>query len=116
MILFQLADSTRVVDQAFKINPNNIYQFLVAGLVVIVIALCAVIVFLWKQLKEREKRHEELTVTVTTVAVNSASVLSSLMKSVDELPEHIERHKVDIKDALRDSVSSILRTIDNIKK
>ena len=114
--MFQIADSTRVVDEAFKIDPTNIYQFLVGGLVVISLALCATVIFLWKKYMEREKRLEELTVNITTVAVNSASVLHSLTKSVDELPDHIERHKNDIKDTLRNSEATILRTIDTLKR
>ena len=117
MILLQVVDTTsKVVDKAFQIDPSNVYQFLVGGMAVIIVALHAVIIFMWRRLMDREKRLEELTVNITTVAVNTTAVLDSLGSSVDELPATVEKHRAEIKEAIKMSESAILRTIDNIKK
>jgi len=116
IFLFQVVDSTKVVDKAFQIDPTNIFQFLVGGLVVIIVTLIGAIIFLQKRLMEREKRLEELTVNITTVAVNTTSVLDSLVGSVDLLPVAIEKHKAEIKEVVKTSETAILRTIDQLKK
>lgn len=116
LFLFQVLDSTKVVDKAFNLDPTNVFQFLVGGLVIIIFALCAVVVFMWKRDQAREKRLEELTVSITSVAVNTTNVLERLVQSVDELPAAVDAHKKDIKEAIRTSEAAILRTIDAIKK
>lgn len=116
IIIFQIADSVDVAEKAFQIDPTNVFKFLVGGLVVILMALCAVIIFLQRRLMEREKRLEELTVNITTVAVNATSVLDSLVHSVDQLPAAVEKHKSEIKDAIEKSEQSILRTVEILKK
>nr|DAL04237.1 MAG TPA: ATP synthase [Crassvirales sp.] len=115
-LLFQAVDSVKVVDKAFQIDPTNVFQFLVGGLILIIIALSTVIVILFKRITDREKRLEELTVNITSVAVNATQVLDSLVHSVDKLPTAIDSHKGEIRQAIKESENAILRTLDRIKK
>lgn len=119
-LLFQVVDSVKVVERAFQIDPTNVIQFLVGALILVILALCAVIAFLFKyfstRLLDREKRLEELTTSITSVAVNATSVLDALVHSVDKLPAHIDAHKGEIRQAIKDSENAIIRIVDRLKK
>lgn len=116
ILIFQAVDPVKIADRAFQIDPTNIYQFLVGLLFVALLGLLFVIKVLFGKIEEKEKRMEELTVNITTVAVNTQQVLESLVGSVDKLPAHIENHKQEIRQAIKDSEHGIQRAIDAIKR
>lgn len=107
-LLFQVIESGK----SFQFDP---VQFLAWGLVVVGVTLCAVIAILYKRLVDREKRIEELTINITSVAVNTTQVLDALVNSVDKVPAYIDAHKGEIKEAIKNSEYAILRTLDQIQ-
>lgn len=117
IFLFQVIEpATRIAEKGFQLDPTNIFQFLVGGLVLIILSLGSVIVIQYRRGIERENKIQELTVNITTVAVNATQVLESLAQQVDKLPTAIDNHKVEIKGAIKDSETNILRIVEAIKK
>lgn len=116
ILIFQSVDPVKIADRAFQIDPTNIYQFLVGLLFVAIIGLLFVIKALFGKIEQKEKRLEDLTVSITTVATNTQQVLESLVGSVDKLPAHIEKHKEEIIRATKDSEHGIQRAIDAIAR
>lgn len=113
IFLFQ---ADQVVNKGFQIDPTNIYQFVVGGLVVIILSLCAVVIAQYKRGLERENKIQELTVNITTVALNATQMLENVVHRVEQMTGAIDNHKTEIKTAIRDFENNIIRTVDNIKK
>jgi hypothetical protein len=105
ILLFQLTEPAgKVMDHAFGISPDTVFGFVVALLVLIMLALTAAIIYLWRDkqssTKETFAKIEALTSNSITVIQANVSVLTAIRESLDDLREKTPEQIRDVENRL----------------
>lgn len=122
MLLQAVEPAQKVLDQAFGLNPDSVFGFLVALLILIMLALTTAIVYLWrdnnKTSKEMTLKYEQLAQNTVTVIQNNVAVLSAMKDALtdlaDKTPDQIRELEGRVINAVQrsgDDLKSVITTM-----
>jgi len=117
MIFLQAIEpAQKVLDHAFGLNPDSVFGFLVALLIVIMLALAGGIVYLWrdhnKTYNNMIEKYETLSQNTVTVIQNNVAVLTAMK---DALTDLADKTPDQIKETENRVIAAVQRSGDDLK-
>jgi hypothetical protein len=115
---------TQIVDHAFKISPESVFGWLTAGMVFIILALSAAIVYQYhrgnKRNDESSAKYELLAQNAITVIVNNSAAVGSLKEMLAEVknatPDQIQTLENKLLASFQRCEDGIRNALDKIPK
>ena len=114
----------KVLDQAFGLNPGSVVGFLVALLILAILALATAVVYLYRSnsttSKELTEKYETLAQNTVTVIQNNVAVLTAMKDALTDLanktPEQIHELENRVINAVQRSGDDLKSMITRITK
>lgn len=116
MLLQAVEPAQKVLDQAFGLNPDSVFGFLVALLIFAIVALATAVVYLYRSnsasSKELTEKYEDLAQNTVTVIQNNISVLTAMK---DALTDLADKTPSQIKELEGRVINAVQRSGDDLK-
>ncbi len=107
-ILLQIDAATEVAKKAFDTNPDNVYGALVSVLILVVVALCAAVVFLWRS---KEKQADKMM----EIIKDATEGFKDINNTLERIKEGEIKDRMDIIDAVKNAKENVIQHLKFIE-
>lgn len=103
MLFLQAVEpAVKLIDHTFNISPDTIYGLMAVGMLMIILALSAAVVYLFKALAVMRDKYELMAQSLATVIVNNSTALIAGRDEVRELRSENKESEARILSAVKE--------------